>query len=131
VLRAKLDENIGRRGTEILQRAGWDVETVVGEDLSSAADETLIEVCRAEHRALISLDKDFANTLRFPPRRYPGIVVLRLSSSIDLDQIYNALQRVAELARTRVLSGRLWIVDAIRIREYTEPEHPPRSDQET
>jgi ABC-type lipoprotein export system ATPase subunit len=47
------------------RKGGCDVSTVVAQELCSASDVTLIEVCRAEARGLISLDKDFANTLTF------------------------------------------------------------------
>jgi len=77
-MRIKLDENLGVRGAQILEDGGCDVATVVAEDLCSSSDEKLIGVCRAEQRVLISLDKDFASILRFPPRHYAGIVVLRL-----------------------------------------------------
>lgn len=117
-MRAKLDENFGTRGFQLLSDRGWDVATVAGEELCSVSDRTLIEVCRAEDRALISFDTDFANTLLFPSRRYRGIVVLRLPSPQSLQAIEDALVRVADLAATRSVVGRLWIVSAARIREY-------------
>lgn len=95
--------------------------TVDDQELSSVADETLIEVCRVEDRAVVSFDKDFTDVLRFPPARYRGIVVLRLPEPITLPMIENALVRVADLAETRSVIGRLWIVSINRIREY-EPE---------
>jgi len=86
----------------------------------SAADATLIEVCRAEARVLISLDKDFANTLRFRPSRYTGIVILRLPEPRRREDIDDALHRVLTLSRTRSPVGKLWLVDSLRIREFAE-----------
>ena len=92
--------------------------TVDREELSSVTDETLIEICRVEDRAIVSFDKDFADVGRCPPGRYRGNVVLRLPEPVTLPKILNALTRVADLAETRSVVGRLWIVSINRIREY-------------
>jgi len=47
-VKTKLDENLGTRGRNILTVAGWDVSTVVAQDLCSVADATLAEICRVE-----------------------------------------------------------------------------------
>ncbi|MCW8137732.1 MAG: DUF5615 family PIN-like protein [Planctomycetota bacterium] len=117
-MKVKLDENLGVRGAQLLLDGGWDVATVAAQELSSSSDETLIEVCRVEGRALITLDKDFSSILRFPPARYAGIVVLRLPEPLTPTLIDDALNRLVDAAAERSLAGRLWIVDARRIREF-------------
>jgi predicted nuclease of predicted toxin-antitoxin system len=72
----KLDENIGHHGLELLSAAGHDVMTVRDQGLGGATDEKLFAICASEGRALITLDHDFGQVTRFPPRTSAGIVVL-------------------------------------------------------
>ncbi|TAN47153.1 MAG: hypothetical protein EPN26_14295 [Rhodospirillales bacterium] len=75
-MKIKLDENIGRRGLELLTRSGHDVMTVVDQKLGGAPDEKLFKVCADEGRVLVTLDHDFGQVLRFPPEKSAGMVVL-------------------------------------------------------
>jgi len=52
------------------------VSTAEVQQLALASDETLIAACAAEGRALVTLDTDFANAMRYPLARYAGIVVI-------------------------------------------------------
>jgi hypothetical protein len=47
-MKIELDENIGRRGLELLTLAGHDVMTVRDRNLEGAQDETLCDVCARE-----------------------------------------------------------------------------------
>lgn len=125
-MKIKLDENLGLRGRDVLAAAGHDVATVVDQDLARSDDVTLIEVCRAEGRCLITLDLDFAHPLRFPPKRYAGVVVLRIPSRVTLDAVEAGCRMFLEAAEHREVFGRLWIVDGERVREY-ESEPPSSS----
>jgi predicted nuclease of predicted toxin-antitoxin system len=75
-MKIKLDENIGRRGIELLKAAGHDVLTVRDQGLQGAHDEALFKVCAEEERVLLTLDHDFGQVLRFSPEQSAGLVVL-------------------------------------------------------
>jgi hypothetical protein len=62
----------------MLVAAGHDVSTVTLQRMESEPDAAVIEACRREGRALVTLDLDFANPLDYRPSEYAGIAVLRL-----------------------------------------------------
>jgi hypothetical protein len=120
-LRLKLDENLGRTEAEFLRAAGHDVDTVVDEGLMSASDATVIDAARAAGRGLVTLDLDFSNPLRFDPRAYAGIAVLRLPRRPARDDLRQALTTLVRGLERQPFPRRLWIVQAHAIREYQPP----------
>ncbi len=119
-MRFKLDENLGRRGTESLRNAGHDAATVVEEGLGSSSDRDLLAVCHDEGRCLVTLDLDFANTLLFNPATHAGIAVLRLPPKPAPAHLGLAIETLILGLRTEAISGKLWIVEIDRIREHQQ-----------
>jgi hypothetical protein len=121
-VRLKLDETLGRSGADLLRRAGHDVATVAEEELGSAPDVRLIDICRGEGRCLVTLDLEFANPLLFKPSLYAGLAVFRLPSRPTPDHLRILFETlIAGLAEAQV-SGQLWIIEIGRIRKYQEEE---------
>ena len=117
-MRVKLDENLGTRGEELFSRCGHDVATVAGEHLQSAEDAVLIDYCKEEKRCLVTLDLDFANPLRFRPKLYAGIVVLRMPHRGTPADLQELTEKAASLLGSRDIAGKLWIVQKTSVREY-------------
>ena len=117
-MRVKLDENLGSLGADLLRAVGMDVATVADQGLLSAPDDTILGVCGAEDRCVITLDTDFSNPLTYDPRKYAGIVLVRLPGRLRLAHLEHALGLVVEAARTADVRGRLWIAEVHRVREY-------------
>ena len=62
-----LDENLSPAQAKPLREMGFDVVCVVEAGMGGAPDERVWEVAAASGRVLVTLDRDFANLLRFPP----------------------------------------------------------------
>jgi len=76
-MKFKLDENFGSRSARLFPKNGHEVETVFQERLSGASGHVIFETCLEEKRCLVTLDLDFADVLRFPPHKTPGVAVFR------------------------------------------------------
>jgi predicted nuclease of predicted toxin-antitoxin system len=119
-VKLKLDENLGNAARAALEAAGHNVSTVPAQGLPGALDDDLILQCKREGRALVTLDLDFANPLRFEPTAYPGIAVLRLPSEPSARVLNELLQTLAGALEREQLDGRLWIVEIGRLRIYQD-----------
>jgi predicted nuclease of predicted toxin-antitoxin system len=117
-VRLKLDENIGRRGLELLRAHGHDVMSVWDQNLHGVSDEALFDVCLAEGRVLITLDRDFGQVLRFPPERSADIVVLDLGQRATIQAMMERLEDFLEMAEATSVTGALWIVEPGRVRVH-------------
>ena len=115
-MKLKLDENIHGGVAPALAAAGHDVGTVHEEGLAGLPDTAIAAAVKAESRCLITFDLDFADTRRYPPSEFFGLVVLRVRNRTAPRQVERITQFVAGGAD---LVGRLWIVEDDRVRDWT------------
>jgi predicted nuclease of predicted toxin-antitoxin system len=114
-VRFKLDENLSPSLSAIFAAQGHEAHSVIEQALEGRPDEHVIDVCRREQRALVTLDLGFSNILIYPPSEHAGIVVLRLRDQAH-PTVEGGVRRVVDLLAKEELAGRLWIVEDGRIR---------------
>jgi predicted nuclease of predicted toxin-antitoxin system len=116
-MRFKIDENLPVALAEMLIHEGHDAFTVNQQRMQGSKDDDLILVCKKEKRALITLDTDFSDIRRYPPKEYYGIIVLRSVNQSKVNMLY-LIGKVFPKLKTEKVIGELWIVedDKIRIR---------------
>jgi predicted nuclease of predicted toxin-antitoxin system len=119
-VKLKLDENLGPSSAEPLREAGHDVASVKAQALAGCKDRDLIAACREEGRGLVTLDVEFGNPLLFDPADYPGIAVIRIPGRIGAADLRLAMETLSAALQDRDITGRLWIVQRGRIREYQQ-----------
>ena len=111
----KLDENLPGSLVDALTSAGHDAVSVVSQELQGAPDTRVADVCRRENRALVTIDKGFADIRAYPPSEYPGIIVLRLDHQ-DVASLRATIHRVLRLIPDHPVDKTLWIVEEKKVR---------------
>lgn len=115
-MKFKLDENFGTRAQRIFRNRGHDVQTVRDEALQGSSDRRLYDICCAENRCLVTLDLDFADPTRFPPKKSGGIVVIRTPRNPNLPLLEGMIQHFLGALEQEPFEQDLWIVEPGRIR---------------
>ena len=76
-MKIKVDENLLVSVADDLRAMGHDANTVDDEQLSGAADPTVIARATVAGRALLTLSKGLADVRAYPPSQYAGVILLR------------------------------------------------------
>jgi Domain of unknown function (DUF5615) len=128
-MKFKLDENVDLRILTRFRAAGYDVATVPEQNMVSAPDTELIEVCRQEERCLVTADRDFTNRGRYNPANYFGIAVIRLPAQMQLADWYAAIETLIQGLEVSSIVGKLWVIRNNSIQEY-QPIVPEENGNE-
>ena len=107
------DECVYKATTDFLLGLGYSVVTAQELGLSGADDDAVIDKAVALGCTLLTRDMDFGNILIYPPARYLGIVVLKMSPA-TMHAVHKVLEQA--LAQTHDLTGALLVVDRNKFR---------------
>lgn len=114
-MKFKIDENLPIELADELTKAGHDAQTVFEQRLQGQSDALLVTVCQQETRILVTLDLDFADIHAYPPRHFPGFIVLRPHWQ-DKPHMIELVRRMIPLLWKEPVEHYLWIVEESRIR---------------
>ena len=73
----KLDQNISQYLRDDLTKLKHDVDTVLDQGLSGAADPEVIKAATSHDRILFTLDTDFLDLTAYPADSHRGVIVFR------------------------------------------------------
>ena len=111
----KIDENLPLEIADLLVGASYDAKTVNDQQLQGIKDPILIDVCRTEHRVLVTLDTDFSDIRAYPPEEFTGIIVLRVGSQAK-NHVIKVFRSIMPLIGREPLIQHLWIVEETKVR---------------
>jgi len=103
-MKFKTDENMPVEAAEDLRQAGHEAATVADQGLAGQPDGQVADACRAEARAILTLDLDFSDIRVYPPSGHAGIIVLRPSVQ-TITNIRRLVGQVIALLPTEPLAG--------------------------
>src|ERR671928_49081 len=106
-----IDESMPRSTAVVLRQAGHRTEDARDVGLRGRSDEEVYRYAQAQQLTIITADKDFANSLRFPPGTHQGIIVLRVPDEQPTQAVLQELQRTLTELAGADLAGLLAIVE--------------------
>ena len=110
-----LDENLSYRHAARLQADGHDAVAAAESSLGGASDAAVRSAAITSGRILVTLDADFGNIIRYPPKGTPGIIWMRLHPPSEA-KIEQAIDRCLDKLNEKDLAGKLAVVDEDKIR---------------
>ena len=114
-MRLKLDENLPRDLADAFAERGYDVDTVLDEQLGGQADPVIVQAATDAGRMVITLDRGVGDIRTFPPGTHFGVVVLRPVSQ-DPVSIVALVDRLLDVHQFDEFEACVVIVEPQRVR---------------
>ena len=111
------NENVFEPIIDFLRAEGHEVVSVRGSSLAGAPDDEIYKTAVENGYVIVTMDKDFTRTLRFPPDRCGGIIVAKLYKT-GVDETTEIFGGFFKTLDENVIRGNLVIItrEGVRIR---------------
>ena len=98
------DENIPIKITELLRTEGYNIK----KSPLGITDKQLSKLAKEESRIILTLDKDFLNKDKFPPKDFNGIIFINIQPPI-IDTVFSSLKKLFTKVSSSEFKGKLVI----------------------
>jgi len=111
------NENLFEPIIDYLKSLGHDVFSIRESGLSGISDDEVYQLACKENRVIITMDKDFSRSFRFPPQKCGGIVVVKIYRR-SVDETLSIFKKFYESIREKNILKNLVIItpEGVRIR---------------
>jgi predicted nuclease of predicted toxin-antitoxin system len=111
------NENLYEPIIGYLRDLGIDILSIREAGLSGIADDEVYHLACKEKRVIITMDKDFSRTFRFPPEKCGGIIVVKIYKR-PVDETLEMFKKFYGRLREEDIRKNLVIItpDDVRIR---------------
>ena len=109
------NENLFEPIIEYLKNIGNDVLSIRDAGLSGISDDEVFQIACKEKRIIITMDKDFARMLRFPPEKCGGIIVVKIYKH-TVDETLDIFKKLFASIQEKYVHEKLTIVTPEGIR---------------
>lgn len=120
-MRFLIDADLPRSTQAKIEAYGYFALDVRDIGLATAEDDEIIQYAQQNQLCLLTGDFDFSDIRHYPPRRYAGIVVLKLPDTATANYILQLLE--AFLQQTELVTqlyAKLAIMEPGRVRVRTD-----------
>ena len=111
-----VDEDLPRSTARVLRAEGHVADDVRDVGLRARSDQEVFQHAQDYNAVLVTADKGFANTLRFPLGMHSGIVVVRVPDEFPASVVNRELLAALKALSNEKLQGVLVIVEVGRVR---------------
>jgi len=120
MLRLLLNANLSPETAKFLRDLGFDVKSLLEEDLGAVSDEKVVKLAKKERRLIITFDLDFGEIYHFREEEKVGIIVLRLKDQ-TVESVNEALKEFFEDFKERwsEIERNLVVIEEGRYRFYS------------
>lgn len=120
-MRFFIDADLPRSTADLLRQYGYEAVDARDVGLADAKDSAIARYAQQHELCLLSGDIGFSNIQIYPPKHYPGLVVLKLPRKSTAGYILNLLTSFLKQRQPiGGLAGKLVIVEPGRVRIRSE-----------
>lgn len=118
-MKFKIDENLGPQVRDRFVREGYDALTVHDQCASGIADPDLVRLCTSEGRTLVTMDKELANVVMYPPGSHAGVILLRIMSPTPEHELALVVPRLLANLKVNDCRGATWVATTRGVHIYS------------